>query len=80
MIDTDRLLQELFDTGKIRLERGPILDHPPKALGDRFDFDRIEGMLLGLAIGDALGNTTEGQLPSQRRREYGEIRDYLPNR
>src|SRR5262249_37198650 len=25
--------------------------------------DRIEGLLLGLAIGDALGNTTEGLLP-----------------
>lgn len=36
--------------------------------------DRLEGMLLGLAIGDALGNTTEAMLPSQRRRQYGEIR------
>ncbi len=36
-------------------------------------------MLLGLAIGDALGNTTEAQLPAIRRQSYGEIRDYLPN-
>ena len=42
--------------------------------------DRVRGMLLGLAIGDALGNTTEGQLPAARRRRYGEVRDYLPNR
>lgn len=41
--------------------------------------DRIEGMLLGLAIGDALGNTTEGQLHGQRRQKYGEIRQYVPN-
>jgi ADP-ribosyl-[dinitrogen reductase] hydrolase len=40
----------------------------------------VEGMLLGLAIGDALGNTTESQLPATRRQSYGEIRDYLPNR
>src|SRR5262245_4549373 len=42
--------------------------------------DRVEGMLLGLAIGDALGNTSEGQLPGQRRQKYGEIRHYMPNR
>jgi ADP-ribosylglycohydrolase len=36
-------------------------------------------MLLGLAIGDALGNTSEGMDPATRRRRYGEIRDYLPN-
>ena len=36
-------------------------------------------MMLGLAIGDALGNTTEGQLPATRRQRHGEIRDYLPN-
>jgi ADP-ribosylglycohydrolase len=45
----------------------------------RPDVDRIEGMLLGLAIGDALGNTTEGLIPADRRRRFGEIRDYLPN-
>ncbi len=36
-------------------------------------------MLLGLAIGDALGNTSESQAPAERRARYGEIRDYLPN-
>src|SRR5437867_952331 len=43
-------------------------------------FDAVEGMLLGLAMGDALGNTTEGQSPGERRETHGEIRDYLPNR
>jgi ADP-ribosyl-[dinitrogen reductase] hydrolase len=42
--------------------------------------DRVAGMLLGLAVGDALGNTSEGMTPSHRRAAYGEIRDYLPNR
>jgi ADP-ribosyl-[dinitrogen reductase] hydrolase len=42
--------------------------------------DRVRGMLLGLAIGDALGNTTEGQLPERRRSERGHISDYLANK
>lgn len=42
--------------------------------------DRIRGMLLGLAIGDSLGNTTEGMLPADRLAQYGEVRDYPPNR
>jgi ADP-ribosylglycohydrolase len=37
-------------------------------------------MMLGLAVGDALGITTEGQLPHERRAYHGEISDYLPNK
>ncbi len=33
--------------------------------------DRIKGMLLGLAMGDALGNTSEGMTPESRRRCRG---------
>jgi ADP-ribosylglycohydrolase len=36
-------------------------------------------MLLGLAIGDSLGNSSEGMTPARRRAHHGEIRDYLPN-
>jgi ADP-ribosylglycohydrolase len=36
-------------------------------------------MLLGLAIGDALGNTSESLQPPERLRRHGEIREYLPN-
>lgn len=43
-------------------------------------WERLEGMLLGLAIGDALGNPTEGQTPGERHRRAGEVRDYAPNR
>jgi len=57
-----------------------ILDALPVPRRGPVSKDRIEGMLLGLAIGDALGNTTEGQTPSHRRDERGEIVDYLPNR
>jgi len=42
--------------------------------------DRIEGMLLGVAIGDSLGNTSESLLPADRLSRYGEIRDYQHNR
>lgn len=42
--------------------------------------DKVAGMMLGLAVGDALGNTTESQTPEARLPRYGWIDDYLPNR
>lgn len=42
--------------------------------------DKVEGMMLGLAIGDALGNTSESKNPSDRQLRYGRIEGYLPNR
>jgi len=42
--------------------------------------DRRRGALVGLAVGDALGITSEGLVPADRRQLFGEIRDYLPNR
>jgi len=56
-----------------------VLSLPSPAGGPR-PWDRVEGMLIGLAIGDALGNTTESILPAHRRDRWDEIRDYLPNR
>jgi len=80
-METNRqILERLFETEAINLERSPLFDTPPSPLPDTFTFDRIEGMLLGVAIGDALGCTSEGQLPAFRESRYGEIRDYLPNR
>ncbi|RMF91990.1 MAG: ADP-ribosylglycohydrolase [Nitrospinota bacterium] len=72
-------LDYLFDTAQIQLRRGPLFDKPPDPMPGDLDFDRVAGMMLGLAIGDALGNTTEGMLPQKRRQVYGEVRDYLPN-
>jgi len=37
-------------------------------------------MMLGLAVGDALGATSEGLPPHKRFERFGEIRDYLPHR
>jgi ADP-ribosylglycohydrolase len=68
----------LFETGGIDLNRGAIIDYSPGPMPHDFDFGRVEGMMLGLAIGDALGNTTEGMLPHQRKARFGEIRDYIP--
>ena len=53
---------------------------PPTSSSPIPAWDRVEGMLLGLAIGDSLGNTNEGKTPSVRRQKYGEVRDYLPHR
>ena len=80
MTTTNReILERLFHQRTINLVRGRIFDQAPSPLPTDLDFDKVEGMMLGLAIGDALGNTSEGQLPSVRRGRK-EIRDYLPNR
>ncbi len=71
-------LQELFASDGIRLKRGPLFDQSPPPKDPSFDFSRIEGMLLGVAIGDALGLPTEAKLPHIRAEKHGEIRDYLP--
>jgi ADP-ribosyl-[dinitrogen reductase] hydrolase len=42
--------------------------------------DKVEGMMLGLAIGDSLGNTSESRNPRQRQATHGWIEHYLPNR
>ena len=69
-------LEWLFEQAKINLVRSDFLDHVPEPSGS-VDWDKVEGMLLGLAIGDALGITTEGMLPGERQAEFGEIRDYI---
>lgn len=70
-------LNELFSSKRIRLNRGGLFDHVTLPKSAAFDFGRVEGMLLGIAIGDALGNTTESMLPSQRRSQHGELRDFI---
>jgi ADP-ribosylglycohydrolase len=74
------LLQYLFDRDLIDIRRGELFDIEPGPLSHEVGFDKVEGLMLGLAVGDALGNTSEGLLPEHRRAQYGEIRDYLPNR
>lgn len=77
-MNTNRnLLDFLFETKQIDLRRGSIFDSPPQHAPVEPDFDRVKGMMLGLEVGDALGNTTEGWLPEHRAARFGEIRDYL---
>ncbi|MGW8250244.1 MAG: ADP-ribosylglycohydrolase family protein [Anaerolineales bacterium] len=78
--DNTALLDRLLAEGQIALEPAPFLRQMPAPLPPDWDFAHVEGMLLGLAIGDALGNTTESLLPAVRVHSHGEIRDYLPNR
>jgi ADP-ribosyl-[dinitrogen reductase] hydrolase len=76
--DSYLLLQALFECNGVGIRHGAIFERTPSA-GQR-PWSRVEGMMLGLAIGDALGNVTERLLPRDRHVRFGEIRDYLPNR
>jgi len=79
MPSSTSLLGELFASQRIDIRPGSLFSRHPGALPSGFDFDRAEGMCLGLCIGDALGNTSEGMSPASRRHTHGEIRDYLPH-
>ena len=63
------------DVLKVAVDPGTL----PAAGHGAAGVDRAEGMVLGLAIGDALGNTSERLTVPGRRKAHGEIRDYLPN-
>ncbi|MCA9700129.1 MAG: ADP-ribosylglycohydrolase family protein [Myxococcales bacterium] len=79
--DSRAALAELLAAGKIDLRSGAVLERQPAAMPADFDFgERVDGMMLGLAIGDALGRPTEGRKPAQRRASHGEIRDYAIGR
>ncbi len=79
-IDNTALLRELIARRQIAIRDAPILHAPVRPVCAANLRDRVEGMLLGLAIGDALGNTTESMNPEERSAVYDEIRDYRPNR
>lgn len=71
------MLDFLFNSEQIDINRGNIFNTEPGNLPDNFDFDRIEGLMIGLAVGDSLGVSTESMPPGLRRVIYGEIRDYF---
>jgi ADP-ribosylglycohydrolase len=71
------LLARLFAEGRIAAARGPIFETQPLHLPAGFDFGRVEGMLLGLAVGDSLGRTSESRSPADRHAAFGEIRDFV---
>ncbi|GBD24669.1 ADP-ribosyl-[dinitrogen reductase] glycohydrolase [bacterium HR29] len=71
-----RRFEWLRSRGYLELGEGAVLARVPEPLPPNLLFDRVAGMLLGVAIGDALGNPSESMLPAERRRRFGEIRDY----
>lgn len=73
-IDDRPLTQLLFSLGKMRAQRSPRFDREPPA--GPVSRDRMAGLMLGLAIGDALGNSCESMSPSERHATRGEVRDY----
>ncbi len=73
------LLRQLAVDGRLPVTIGDLFERPAPFAPASVPWRRVRGMMLGLAIGDALGNTTESMRPHHRRRRYGEIRDYLPN-
>ena len=77
---SDQLLKTFLDEETIALNEAELLWQPPQTMPGTTTFNRIEGMLIGLAIGDALGNTSESINPDERRLRFGEITGYLPNR
>lgn len=69
------------DSGRLKVHWDPLLDAAPRSLPPGIDLaDKVEGMMLGLAVGDALGNTSESLNPAERMKYLGWISGYLPNR
>jgi ADP-ribosylglycohydrolase len=70
---------ELMESGRLPLQDGEnaFLYTERPALPASLEWDRVEGMMLGLAIGDALGKGSEGLIPGLRGEQHGEIRDYM---
>jgi ADP-ribosyl-[dinitrogen reductase] hydrolase len=77
VIDNSSLLRECATHRFVHVTASDILRQVPQRLPTDFDFQKVEGMLLGLAVGDALGEPTESMLPNERRGLVGEQRDYI---
>ena len=76
----EAILARLLAEGQIRIRRGRLFDIAVEPKPADFDFGKVEGMLLGIAIGDSLGRPTESLLPTERKSRYGEISEYIPDR
>jgi ADP-ribosylglycohydrolase len=79
-MENEAILDRLFTSKQINLNRGELFDQTMKPFDEGLDPERVEGMLLGVAIGDALGATSESYVPRERRHIFERIRDYLMTR
>jgi ADP-ribosylglycohydrolase len=77
MLDKHATFDHLLSTGAIRVHQGSLFLDPLTSLSEAVSWSRVEGMMLGLAAGDSLGNTSEGRSPESRRLSFGEVRDYI---
>lgn len=78
--DFASLLDELWSRGEIQLRRGKIFDTTPANIdvAALAKTDRIPGMLMGVAVGDSLGFSTEHRYdPASRHEKFGTIVDHL---
>lgn len=78
IMDSRDIFEFFSETGHLPINRSPFFDSRQAAVD--IDFGSVRGMMLGLAIGDALGAPTEGMFPEERRSRFGDIEDYQPNR
>lgn len=71
-------VESLMAMGRLRVATNPA--DLPLPIAFTGSWDRLEGMMLGLAVGDSLGNSSESMNPSNRSAAHGEILNYLPHR
>ena len=71
----------LSGQGILQIRWTEFLESTPAPIPPEIELsDRLDGMMLGLAVGDSLGNTSESMLPNRRHAAYGLIDNYLPNK
>ena len=78
-LSNSETMRLLFSKNVIRAKESNFLYSNPEIIGN-IDLDKVRGMLLGVAIGDSLGNPVEGKTPKDKLRKYGEVKDYIPTR
>jgi ADP-ribosylglycohydrolase len=78
--DASNLLEQYIASKKIALRKGRVFSKSPARLDVKSiqAQERIEGMLLGVAVGDSLGHSTEWKFdPKSRHERFGTIHDHL---
>lgn len=78
-MSNETIFEELLLDKKIDIRDSVLFDTPVKCK-EEVNFDKIEGMMLGLAVGDSLGNTTESMMPQDRLKKHSIVTDYLLNK